>query len=357
MAKSNTGDDTPHPAKTIGNELFSGFELTPSAQSFLTLAVYCGDDPLHTCLIGEWQDRTSQARLTERLRNLEPTTYLDGHTATQGTVLSALETVEDVLLIDNADELRSGLRFLYEPMTQQQYTVDATTTLDIDCSVIAIMTPPHGRFSKYDPIDDQVPAGHDELALFDLVITSLRYDESHPLHDSATPSELTGEQKQHLAEANTFQPELSDDLRNQVHQQLTRDDFPPTPIEYSAHTKLAQAMARTRQSDTVSEDDVRELLTMFRDMTADTRSSTGNLDADMLETGTPKSQRDRVKLVKEVIGALEEEHDGNVPFDALADTMEQNDIDEDRLEGTLDMLMRKGDIIEPRTRHYSLTTR
>jgi replicative DNA helicase Mcm len=78
---------------------------------------------------------------------------------------------------------------------------------------------------------------------------------------------------------------------------------------------------------------------------------TGELDADMVEAGTSKSQRDRIKNVKGIIRELQDEYEDGAPYDQVLERAEQGGIERSKAEHEIQKLKDRGDIYEPKTDH------
>jgi replicative DNA helicase Mcm len=115
--------------------------------------------------------------------------------------------------------------------------------------------------------------------------------------------------------------------------------------------RLAEAKARTRLSEEITADDARRVCDMveaaLRDVGVDPDS--GELDVDVLESGTSHSQRQRVKQTLAIIQSLTDEHDYGVPIDAVRELYEERGFATEKFGGTIDHLRERGEIYEPAT--------
>ncbi|MFB6187971.1 MAG: AAA family ATPase, partial [Halobacteriaceae archaeon] len=59
---------------------------------------------------------------------------------------------------------------------------------------------------------------------------------------------------------------------------------------------------------------------------------TGQFDADVIETGTSKSQRDRVKNLRTIIEDLQDEYEKGAPIEDVLEQAESNGIDRSKAE-------------------------
>ena len=80
---------------------------------------------------------------------------------------------------------------------------------------------------------------------------------------------------------------------------------------------------------------------------------TGEMDIEVMEGRTPKSDRDKIQRVTEEIALLEEEYAGNAPLNVLISNMnEKYGISEDKVESIVRNLRQKGVIYEPNTGYF-----
>jgi replicative DNA helicase Mcm len=82
---------------------------------------------------------------------------------------------------------------------------------------------------------------------------------------------------------------------------------------------------------------------------------TGEFDADVVETGTSKSQRDRIQNIRGIIDDIEDEYDEGAPIDVVVDRAEEVGIDESKAEHEIEKLKQRGEVYEPRTDHLRTT--
>ena len=132
---------------------------------------------------------------------------------------------------------------------------------------------------------------------------------------------------------------------------------PVTARKLEALVRLAEASARVRLSDTVTANDARRVIEIVRSCLQDigVDPETGELDADVIETGTSKSQRDRIKNLKHLIADLEDEYDEGAPVDVVIERAEEAGMETSKAEHEIDKLKQKGEVYEPRTDHLRTT--
>jgi replicative DNA helicase Mcm len=74
---------------------------------------------------------------------------------------------------------------------------------------------------------------------------------------------------------------------------------------------------------------------------------TGELDADVIETGTSKSQRDRIKGIKDVIRELQDDFDEGAPRERVLERAEEVGIERDKAEHEIQKLRDRGEVYSP----------
>jgi replicative DNA helicase Mcm len=138
------------------------------------------------------------------------------------------------------------------------------------------------------------------------------------------------------------------------------DDEAPVPVtarKLEALVRLSEASARVRLSDTVEREDADRVIDIVRSTLQDigVDPETGQFDADVVETGTSKSQRDRIKNIKQLIADIEEEYDEGAPIDVVLDRADEIGMDASKAEHEIEKLKQKGEVYEPSTDHLRTT--
>jgi len=77
-----------------------------------------------------------------------------------------------------------------------------------------------------------------------------------------------------------------------------------------------------------------------------TDPETGRLDADIINVGISKSQKDRIKVLREIIRDLQDEHKGAAPIQDIIMKAEESGIKKDTVEDMIQKLKSAGEIIE-----------
>jgi len=118
--------------------------------------------------------------------------------------------------------------------------------------------------------------------------------------------------------------------------------------------RVAEAAAKFEFSEEITERHVEIASELIGESMQDVGKDpdTGELDADITETGTSKAQRDRIKSVTELIQELQVEYDEGAPMEVLIERAEdEHDIDESKVRHEVDKLKQAGTAIQPRNEH------
>jgi replicative DNA helicase Mcm len=276
-------------------------------------------------------------------------------------------------------------------------------TLKSRCSLLAAANPKYGRFDRYESIGEQIDLEPALISRFDLIFTVT--DEPDPekdanLADHIIKTNYAGElntQRTRMTAANVSQdavdavteevaPTIDPDLLRKYIAYAQREVFPtmteeakeairefyvdlraqgagedaPVPVtarKLEALVRLAEASARVRLSDAVELEDAERVIEIVRSCLKDigVDPETGEFDADVVETGTSKSQRDRIRNVRALIEDVGSEYDEGAPIEEVLSRADEVGLDREKAEHEIEQLKRKGEVYEPRTDHLRTT--
>jgi replicative DNA helicase Mcm len=133
--------------------------------------------------------------------------------------------------------------------------------------------------------------------------------------------------------------------------------IPVTARKLEALVRLAEASARVRLSNTVEPKDAEQAVDIVQESLDEVGRDpeTGEYDVDVIETGTSKTERDRIKNLRGLIEELEEEHDDGVPYDTIIDNADDVGLDPEKVDREIEKLKQKGELYEPNTGQYRIT--
>ncbi|AUV83373.1 cell division protein [Salinigranum rubrum] len=313
-----------------------------------------------------------------------------------------------IAAVDELDKMRSEDRSaMHEALEQQSISISKAginATLKSRCSLLGAANPKYGRFDQYEPIGEQIDLEPALISRFDLIFTVT--DQPDPEKDGdladhilqtnyagelntqrtrMTNSNFTQEEvdaatekvepvidpellRKYIAHAkrNCF-PTMTDEARAAIREFYVdlrakgADEDAPVPVtarKLEALVRLAEASARVRLSDTVEAEDAERVIRIVRSCleAIGVDPETGEFDADVIETGRSKTQRDRIKNLKGLISELESEYEEGAPLDEVLDRAETDlGLDRSKAEDEIEKLRRKGEVYEPQQNHLRTT--
>jgi replicative DNA helicase Mcm len=313
-----------------------------------------------------------------------------------------------IAAVDELDKMDSSDRSaMHEGLEQQKISVSKAginATLKARCSLLGAANPKYGRFDQYEPIGEQIDLEPALISRFDLIFTVT--DSPNPEHDARlaqhilktnyagelntqreelASSEFTSEEVAEVTEE--VAPAIDADLLRKYIAHAKRSCFPtmtdeakgiieefyvdlrskgadedaPVPVtarKLEAMVRLSEASARVRLSDTVEREDAERATgiveSCLKDIGVD--PETGEFDADVVETGTSKSQRDRIKGLKDIIEEVDAEYESEpgAPYEAVVELAAAEGMDEEKVNDELESLRQKGDIYSPATDQFKV---
>ena len=310
---------------------------------------------------------------------------------------------QGIAAVDELDKMDSSDRSaLHEGLEQQSISVSKAginATLKARCSLLGAANPKYGRFDQYEPIGEQIDLEPALISRFDLIFTvtdkpdeeddanlaehiiNTNYaGELHTHRENTATSNVTQEEVDNVTEE--VEPDIDAELLRKYIAHAKRNCFPtmteeakaeirdfyvdlrakgqdedaPVPVtarKLEALVRLAEASARMRLSDTVEAEDAERVIKIVRSCLQDigVDPETGEFDADVVETGQSKSQRDRIKNIKSLISEVEEEYDEGAPREEVLDRAEEMGMERSKAEHEIEKLRQKGDVYEPQTDH------
>jgi replicative DNA helicase Mcm len=306
---------------------------------------------------------------------------------------------QGIAAVDELDKMRPEDRSaMHQALEQQEISVSKAginATLKSRCSLLGAANPKYGRFDQYESIGEQIDLEPALISRFDLIFTVTDDPDEEKdanLAEHILQTNYAGElntQRTKLTNANFTQEEVDDvteDVAPEIDPELLRkyiahakrncfptmtdeakgairdfyvdlrakgtDEDAPVPVtarKLEALVRLAEASARVRLSDTVEKDDADRVIEIVRSCLQDigVDPETGEFDADVVETGQSKSQRDRIKNLKGLIEDIEAEYEEGAPVEEVLDRADEIGLDRSKAEDEIEKLRRKGEVYEP----------
>jgi len=314
---------------------------------------------------------------------------------------------QGIAAVDELDKMNSEDRSaMHEALEQQSVSINKAginAVLKSRCSLLGAANPKYGRFDQYESIGEQIDLEPALISRFDLIFTVTdepNEEEDANLAEHILQTNYAGELHTHRTETTTSNysaeevetvteevaPTIEPDLLRKYVAYAKRNCYPTmteaakaeiqefyvdlrsrgtdedaavpvTARKLEALVRLAEASARVRLSDHVEQEDAERAVRIVRYCLEDIGMDpeTGEYDADMIETGTSKSQRDRIKDLLSLIQSIEEEYDEGAPVDVVVDRAEEAGMEPSKAEHEIDQLKQKGEVYEPQTNHLRTT--
>ncbi len=304
-----------------------------------------------------------------------------------------------IAAVDELDKMNPDDRSaMHQALEQQEISVSKAginATLKSRCSLLGAANPRYGRFDPYEPIAEQIDLEPALVSRFDLIFTvqdkpdpekdadladhilnanyagelaTQRERMTNPEFDDAEIEAITEDvepavdpalMRKYIAYARReCFPSMTEAARERIKEfyvemrEKGTDEDAPVPItarKLEALVRLAEATARVRLSDEVTEADATRVVELVRSCLENigVDPETGEFDADVVETGTSKSQRDRIKSVKALIEEVEADYDGGAPFEEVLDRAGEVGMDRAKVETEIEKLKQRGEVYEP----------
>jgi len=288
--------------------------------------------------------------------------------------------------IDKVDD--NALQSLHQALSKQRVSINKAginTELPTRTAMLAAGNPSYGRFEAFESTAEQIDLSPTLLSRFDLIWTlddkpdketdmqvaegmmdahdqAIRYSRGDADADEMdiAPKVRVEVLRAWIAHAKqTIMPRWPDDeARSELVDSFVsfrmagKGSDNPIPMTYRAlesQRRLAEASARVRLSETVELQDVRRAREIYvramRDVGVDPDSN--ELDADVIETGTSKSQRETIKLIEDLVRDISQEYDAGAPDEVVIERAQENDISRARTSSQIGKLLEKGELYRP----------
>lgn len=286
--------------------------------------------------------------------------------------------------VDELDKMRPEDRSaIHEALEQQTISIAKAgimATLNSRCSVLAAANPKYGRFDRIKPIAEQINLPSTILSRFDLIFVI--EDKPDPEKDKRLANHILNIHK-NISIPFEIDPELLRKYiayaRKEIKPKLTTeamkvlqefyvgmrggvDDEEDAPVPITARqlealVRLSEASARIRLGHEVTDYDARRAIQLQQKCLKQVGydPETDKVDIDLVEGRTPKSDRDKFRIVTQTIKRLEDEFNGKAPKQMLMNELENEfNMDEDKANEVIRYLKRNGTIYEPKQGYYKV---
>ncbi|HWR25163.1 MAG TPA: minichromosome maintenance protein MCM [Methanosarcina sp.] len=313
-----------------------------------------------------------------------------------------------VAAVDEMDKMKTEDKSaLHEAMEQQTISIAKAgiiATLKSRCALLGAANPKYGRFDRYEGLAEQISMPPALLSRFDLIFILLDTPD-HSLDSKIANHILQAhyagelfEQRQKLpnstisedfveTEMEVIEPVIEPEIMRKYVAYARKNVFPvmesdarsylinfytdlrktgenkntPVPVtarQLEALVRLSEASARVRLSNVVTLEDAKRtikiVMNCLKNVGVD--PDTGNLDADILASGTSMSQRNKIKILKEIIKKVSERHAGaKAPLEEVyAEAEKDYGIDRTHAEENIRKMKQRGDLLSPDQSHIRL---
>jgi len=310
-----------------------------------------------------------------------------------GTIVKAHKGIACVDELDDMDpEDRSALHTALEKQVVPVAKAGENLTLPAQTTLLAAANPTHGRFDIYESIPDQIGLNPALVSRFDLIFTLSDVPEREKDREIIDHKVKTARAGQQLAAGKDVDENLREKVEPAIDPEimrayiahakreimpeftdaaeaLIRDEFldmrlmnadnqkdpeenpiPVTLRKQEAIHRLCEASARVRLSERVEVEDVQRALRLVKQSMEDVGidPETGDYDADVVETGSSRSQEQKMKLTKQLIEEAADEHTGiGAKQDDVVEALQAEGYTERQAEHSIDKLLEKGHVYNP----------
>ncbi|MBU4490996.1 MAG: minichromosome maintenance protein MCM [Euryarchaeota archaeon] len=264
--------------------------------------------------------------------------------------------------------------------------------------IVASLNPKNGRFDRYEPIPKQVNVPPDTLSRFDLVFTIFdvpnvddRQTAEHitELWQKATEvhqtefkniQEITAAWKKDkyipeisldmmrkwIYEAKKIQVRITSECRTSLNDffmdvrfSQSKDADAAIPIAWrtlDGMMRLVICETRLRHGNVTEMRDVDRVKALVQEsFKVMIDPETGKLDSDIISVGMGKSQRDRIKILRDIIKELQDELKSAAPLNEITERAIQAGMKEGDIQYILKKMKTDGDLLEASNERYRIT--
>lgn len=298
------------------------------------------------------------------------------------------------------DQDRSSIHESLEQGTISVAKAGITATLQSRCAVLGAANPKYGRFDDSRSVAEQIDLPPALLSRFDAIFTmtdrpnseqdrkvaahilkahrrgevKLRespetvteVDTAEILRDSAglVPAMDREFLRKYVAYSKRITPIMSDEAIRTLEgyyvsiRKLGEGEEASVPItarQLEALIRLSEASARARLSQIVNTDDANRAIKIVEYYLGKVASEGGRRDIDIIATGTSRSQREQIYVLRSLVQQLSDERRG-VSAEELIQKAGAENIPEDRVRALLKRLSDAGEVYSPQPGYFKLAS-
>lgn len=310
---------------------------------------------------------------------------------------------ERIACIDEMDKMKDDDRSaLHEAMEQQTITLHKagiSAVFRTSCPVLGAANPKYGRFDRYENLAEQAGLTPALLSRFDLIFLMLdvpnketderivnhilkaheagAYHKRREKGKGEAPKELIESKENEVSapiDIDLFRKyiayakkeiipvfDIEDDsawnamvkFYNRIRNSGKGNDA-PVPItarSIEAVRRLAEASAKIRLSQVITLEDVQRATRIITACLKDigTDPETGEIDADIIDAGISKRERDKIKVIKDIVRLVADRYPGKDggPIDEVYAELEKTGISKEQAKKHIAKMKEKGDVFTP----------
>jgi len=356
---------------------------------------------IHIALIGS--PGTGKTKILQRaIRFLPNAKFTGGKTASGVGLVAAVVRDEELggwsvsagvvpiasgslCAIDECDKMsQEDIGYMNNAMVDMRVNIDKAgmhVMLETNTSILAAANPKNRVFDRNEPVWKQIGLPKDFLDRFDLIFPiesgkeeaevrkvaglvvgkyMARSEAIKPIYD---PDFVT----KYIAYAQTVHPIVTDEVRDYIIDNFVNLVKPSDANEDSAYfsyrlltniIRLTLAYAKARLSVKANSEDARKAINLLIDSLKKQQVITqdGLMDYEKAEAIVPKSKRDHMRKLKDIVLDLQDaaESGGLADYDQIIELAAKESINENLAEELLEKLRMGGDIIHVRRGKYKL---
>ena len=298
------------------------------------------------------------------------------------------------------DQDRSSIHESLEQGTVSVAKAGITATLQSRCAVLGAANPKYGRFDESRNVAEQIDLPPALLSRFDAIFTMTDRPDSVQdrkvaahilkahrrgevrLHES--PQDITHVDvaeilrdsqglipamdrdflRKYVAYSKRIAPVMSDEAVMTLEgyyvsiRKLGEGEEASVPItarQLEALIRMSEASARSRLSQIVDADDAGRAIKIVEYYLGKVASEGGKRDIDLIATGTSRSQREQIYVLRSLVQQLSDERRG-VSAEELIQKAGSENIPEDRVRALLKRLSDAGEIYSPQPGYFKLAS-
>jgi replicative DNA helicase Mcm len=266
---------------------------------------------------------------------------------------------------------------LLEPMESQTITIDKGgihTTLKGDCAYLCACNPKYGKFDPNMSIIEQINIDAPTLSRFDLIFPirdeistdkdkeiAEQIIKNRKLNNKTDKTEIEGIIindefiYKYIEYARRIKPELTDKAEKQAikfYVEMRKKIKNYTARQHEAVLRIAEAHAKARLSDKIETQDTEEAIRIMTEALKDIATDGESIDLGKI-IGITDKDRERIGIILHII----KENSKNtelVDYGTILDYAKEQGLTEEQTEATLNKLIKRGDIDEPRNGKYRI---